>query len=151
MGVTKALGGFVLATMVTTYAFDGVLVVVEKVSEAVAVELALARVTGLGLMPRVMEGSDGESDMVKVAGPLKPVLPLPLPDSVIVVVMFVRVFATIFVLAGLAASEPKTFTAAEAKWGTAITAAKTARVRRFRIRLFMVCLGVGCVLAGTLR
>jgi hypothetical protein len=71
VGVTKeAFGGLVFATIVTTYVFDGVLAVVVTVRTALVEELTPARITGLLEMLSVIVGSAGDTDSVKVTGPL---------------------------------------------------------------------------------
>ena len=95
--------------------FDGVLPVVVKLRKAFVEALTPDRVTGLLVMLKVMVGSEGERERVKVTGPLAPVLPLPFPEMVTVVVTLVARPAVMFVLAGFAVSEPYTFGAALAK------------------------------------
>ena len=106
---------------------EGVRAVVVTVKMALVVELAVASTTGLLLILSVIVGSAGKTDNVNVAGPLNPVLPLPLPERLIVVVKFAATPGVMFVDAGTAFIGPKSFTAARLDAGTENRAMRRAK------------------------
>jgi hypothetical protein len=105
----------VVPTIITTYVFEGVKLVVVKVNVGLNTVSELGKIKVLVSRLALTPAAAGETETVSRAGPTNRALePLPF-SNLTVAVTFVASPAVIFVVAGVAASTVQVLTAAEAR------------------------------------